>query len=145
MNCDSPEMLFTLTSPPFLPAAWFPVPVVCLSDRCGRIMFEKQNVAVIFRSRTGFEWCSLEEISPIFSQSVFFSSLCWFALNDVLISHHPPGGFPCQAYDPCQLSRPCQSNLSNLLKGQRPGCSSCIPIKLNTTELEALRSKQASV
>lgn len=31
--------------------------------------------------------------------------------------------------------RPCQSNLSNLSKGQRPDRSSCIPIKLNTIEM----------
>lgn len=46
----------------------------------------------------------MEEDSPVFLQSVFFSSLWWFAFNDVFISHHPPGGVACQAYDPCQLS-----------------------------------------
>lgn len=71
-------------------------------DGCRRV-FEKPKVPVIFRKRAGFKRHLLEEIRPLFFQSVFFSSLCWFAFNDVFISHHPPGGFPCQAY-PCQRS-----------------------------------------
>lgn len=145
VNPDSPEMLFTPTPPSFLPAAWFPFPVVSLIRQMQEKNVWKAEHSCHF-SKQNCIWMTLNGRNRSYFLTVYlllFTAL--ICIKWCLDFPSSPWRLPLPSIWSLPTFRPCQSNLSNLLKGQRPDCSSCIPIKLNTTELEALSSKQASV
>lgn len=129
MNSDSSEVIFTLGSPFLMPNFRVPLRDV---DRCVSLMLKKSPSFLDTKlDSNDAKWKETVPFSYSLSSSLHSGDLhSMMSLFPIIPLEAPPA-------KRCSLPtfRPCQSNLSNLSKGQRPDRSSCIPIKLNTIEM----------